>query len=168
MSPRKRAEPENSAQLRLIAQLAGTDGDPTEPPPDTDTQRKPAIDPEQDERNKITLRLANEDVLYRKLAEAIQAASDRNYYLRLAGVPDSDPNQLQMLLRGLVSIKNQAEYLSQIIASVSIKANRISRVQAAKILGVHQATVARWVNGDGINLSNKPTPVLDNQEVRGA
>jgi hypothetical protein len=60
------------------------------------------------------------------------------------------------LLRSLTTISDAAQTMAQNLAIHAVQKNQLSRVQAGKILGVHQGTVARWLKEAAQDNSGMP------------
>jgi hypothetical protein len=58
---------------------------------------------------------------------------------------DIDRAKRRAVLGTVHDVIQQAQLLARTLAINNVKGNHLSRVEVARLLGVHQATVARWV-----------------------
>jgi CRP-like cAMP-binding protein len=82
---------------------------------------------------------------YTELAKYLLEAAKTFTHLRLANISDEESVVFTSLTEDLTGISRMAEQYAREVAIVSVRRKRISRVRAAQILGVHQATIARWL-----------------------
>lgn len=79
------------------------------------------------------------------LESMVRHAAAADIALKSTGIPEMSRAEAQLLIQQLTAIAQTAEAAARQIAVRAIHQNDISRVSAAHMMGVHQATVARWV-----------------------
>lgn len=110
------------------------------------------------------------DPAYTMLAKILQKAARQMGFLDLTGLDYEDLRvaRSKARLTTLTDLSATIDFLSKLTAVDSIRNGDMSRVQASEILGVHQATVARWVKEREADEADRPPASVSDEPLTSA